>query len=80
MSQEFAKRDGLFPGPAFEGTTRATHKDPGDMINGIKIPGKPARKEAKKTDKRSGKNEKLLLCPICGKETCCYTQRVSEDT
>jgi hypothetical protein len=77
MSQEFAKRDPLFPGPAFEGTTRATHKDPGDMINGIKIPGKPAREEAKRTKASGRGTERLQLCPICGEETCCYTIRIS---
>jgi hypothetical protein len=75
MSQQQAQRDPLFPAPAFAGTGQAQHQDPGDMLNGLPIPGKAKRKEKKVEAK--GATKRLLLCPICEKPECGYTREVS---
>ena len=76
MSQERIQRDPLFPSPAFAPRTQASHQDPGDMLNGLPIPGKAKRNE-KKVEGKAGRPRRLQLCPICGLEKCPYTIEVS---
>lgn len=76
MSQQRIQRDPLFPINQLAARTTATHQDPGDMLNGLPIPGKAKRKEKAKAS-ATGRPTRLQLCPICGKETCPYTVEAS---
>lgn len=67
-----AQRPNVFPFQAkAPEAKKANHQDPGDFINGVRVP-----KAGQKQRERKEGDKKILLCGICGERDCPYTVEI----
>lgn len=66
--QEYIKPPGFPLAQATLGQGMTKHENPGDVVNGVRIPKKGVERKV-----AANKGKRVLLCPICSQPECPYT-------